>query len=63
MMFASSILRLWVQFKEETRMKKLIALVLAAMLCMAACAALASFSGPEAEFLRALAEYTITRAA
>ena len=48
---------------EETRMKKLIALVLAAMLCMAACAALAGFSGPEAEFLRALAEYTITRAA
>lgn len=42
MMFASSILRLWVQFKEETRMKKLIALVLAAMLCMAACAALAA---------------------
>ena len=29
----------------------------------AACAALAGFSGPEAEFLRALAEYTITRAA
>jgi len=29
----------------------------------AACAALAGFNGPEAEFLRALAEYTITRAA
>ena len=29
----------------------------------AACDALAGFSGPEAEFLRALAEYTITRAA
>ena len=32
-------------------------------LASAACAALAGFSGPEAEFLRALAEYTITRAA
>ena len=29
----------------------------------AACAALTGFSGPEAEFLRALAGYTITRAA
>ena len=39
------------------------AAVLTVVVTAAACAALAGFSGPEAEFLRALAEYTITRAA